>query len=130
VRGFCFITTGMDERPRSYRPPGHQKISFCCNQIANAECGLSSATVCVFVFQAVSTLQQIGISDAATINYRSKLAFVAQIGKPALTVEGLLPRNATSAIIAVTLTGESGLSLRGMPTLFALSLQLLCERHW
>ena len=60
-----------------------------------------------FVLQAVPTLQQIGIADAATLYYRGKLAFVAQIGKPALTVEGLLPRNATSAIIAVTLTGES-----------------------
>ena len=50
---------------------------------------------------AVPTLQQIGIADAATLDYRGKLAFVAQIGKPALTVEGLLPRNATRAIITV-----------------------------
>jgi hypothetical protein len=55
---------------------------------------------------AVPTLQQIGIADAATIDYRSKLAFVAQIGKPALTVEGLLPRNATDVNIGVTLTGS------------------------
>jgi len=60
---------------------------------------------------AVSTLEKIGIADASTLDYRGKLAFVAQIGNPSLTVEGLLPRNATNAIISVTLTGPSETSL-------------------
>jgi len=57
---------------------------------------------------AVPALQKIGIADAATLDYRGKLAFVAQIGNPSATVEGLLPRNVTNAYLAVTLTGGSG----------------------
>jgi len=65
----------------------------------------------LFNLRAVSTLEKIGIADASTLDYRGKLAFVAQIGNPSLTVEGLLPRNATNAIISVTLTGPSETSL-------------------
>jgi hypothetical protein len=55
---------------------------------------------------AVPTLKQIGIADAGTLDYRGKLAFVAQIGNPSITVEGLLPRNATNVNIGVSLTGS------------------------
>jgi len=56
---------------------------------------------------AVPALEKIGIADAASFDYRAKMAFVAQIGNPSTTVEGLLPRNATDVNLAVTLAGSA-----------------------
>jgi len=55
---------------------------------------------------AISTLQKIGITNAQNLNvYRSKLAFVAQIGNPSAAVYQLLAAGGPSAQLNVNVQG-------------------------
>ena len=67
---------------------------------------LAVLTSVYFRSQAVSALQQIGISTAASLAYRAKLAFVAQIGNSATTLYQMLPRNSTYVQIVANIQGQ------------------------
>jgi hypothetical protein len=102
----------------NYGPYGSKTAAAALAQYLQ---GLSAGTVIVGVTAdtandptgaalapAVSALQQIGISTAASLAYRAKLAFVAQIGNSAATLYQMLPRNSTYVQIVANIQGNAG----------------------